>query len=428
MNPRAIGAAVRAQPERKKVEKMKAKIGALAISVLMLMVAVPAVSGGPYEEAREQYREARDAFWGAHSVWLHAKDAFVDARDAWRQNRTDPTLTANLREAVRNALLAADNMMIKRLEALRARVEATRGLSDNEKTTYEAEIDGYISWLQTKQVEIQAAENGQVLRSIAGTIRDYWANVRVRIKYIVGQILSRWVDAIVQKAEAFAGRIEAKIENMKDQGVASEIISALESWLADYNSKLALAQQKYDAANDKFAGISSEADAAQLFQEGVALIKEGNSYLKEALRALRDIISDMRNRGHTVTLTGSGTLKAWGDGSAYISGTGLVKIDAIQNSTMIVSPNANVKADVDGETLENGDVRYQGFSWAHVTGSDITVSFSGNNITLHASGTGTATLTGTGTYRTYGENRYVDGTWTATGVTATLATGATTAG
>ncbi|MDI6884160.1 MAG: hypothetical protein QMD00_03355 [Hadesarchaea archaeon] len=406
---------------------MKTKIGALAISVLMLMVAVPAVSAGPYEEAQEQYREARDAFWDAHSAWIHARDTFVDARAAWRQNRTDPTLIANLREAARNTMLAADNMMIKRLEALKARVEATRGLSDNEKTTYKTEIDGYISWLQARQAEIQAAENGQVLRSIAGTIRGYWASVRVRIKYIVGQILSRWVDAIVQKAEAFAGRIEAKIENLKDQGIDT---SALEAWLADYNSKLALAEQKYDAAKAKFSQISSVEDADELFREGVAFIKEGNSYIKDALKALRDIVSDMRNRGHTVTLSGSGTLIAQGNGSAYISGTGGVRVRAPVEGNMLVSPGAEVTTDGQGtvEVLENNWVKYQGFGSATVRGTNMVVDINGNGIDIVARGTGTVRLVGSGSYRTYGENLYVDGTWTEVGVTATLATGATTAG
>ena len=416
---------------------MKAKIGALGILALVLVAIAPAVSAtpyeaqvlpmataGPYEDALERYREARDAFWDAHSAWLSARDAFIDARHQWRQNRTAAN-RANVVEKAKTSLLKADEMMIRRLQVIRVRVEATRGLSDNKKVTIYAEIDADISWLQTKQTDIQAADNMQEIRDIATTVWNYWRNVRVRIKQIVGQILSAYVDALIQKAEAFAGRVEARIQQLKDNGVDT---SALETWLADYNSKLMLAQQKYDAAKDKFAGISSEADAAQLFREGVALIKEGNSYLKEALRALRDIISDMRNKGHTVTLTGSGTLKGWGDGSAYISGTGLVKITAIQNSTMIVSSNANVKTDVVGENLENGDVKYQGFSSARVTGSNITVNLSGNNVTLSAHGTGTATLTGTGTYRTYGENRYVDGNWTAAGVTATLATGEASAG
>jgi len=417
---------------------MKTKIGVLVVSALMLVAIVPAMSAmpnkvivpevtaGPYEEAYGKYIENLQAFQAAHNDWLGARATFLDARLGWRQNRTQANL-ANLLAKSKTALLKADNMMIKRLQVLRVRVEATRGLSDNEKVTIYAEIDADISWLQAKQAEIQAAENEQVLRSIASTIGDYWRNVRVRIKYIAGQILSAWADALVQKAEAFAGRVEARIENLKDQGVDT---SALEAWLADYNSKLALAEQKYDAAKDKFSQISSEADADQLFRDGVAFIKEGNSYLRDAFKALRDIVSDMRNRGHTVTLSGSGTLVAQGNGRAYISGTGTVDVKASIQGTMLVSPNAEVTTTGEGTktVLDNNWVQYQGYGSATVTGTDIVVAIDGNGIDIVASGTGTATLTGNGTYRTYGENRYVDGNWTAAGVTATLATGEASAG
>jgi hypothetical protein len=316
-------------------------------------------------------------------------------------------------------------MMIKRLQLLRVRVEISRGLSDDEKTAFYAEIDDYISWLQGKQAEIEAAENGRVVISISTTISNYWSDVRVRTRYIVGQILSAQVEALAQKANAFAGRIEARIQQLKDNGVDT---STLEAMLEDCNSNLTLAEQKYDAAKEKFDQISSPSNADVLYVEGVALIREGNSYIREAFNGLRDIISEIRSMGRTVTLSGSGSLVAHGSGSAYLSGTGLMDVITIQNGVMTVSSNANVDSDVAGENLENGNVRYQGFSRAKVTGTDVMTSLSGNNITLYASGTGTVVLTGTWTYRTYGENKYMSGDGAETYVRVDLATGDVSAG
>jgi len=419
-----------------KVGKMKTKIGVLVVSALMLVAIVPAVSAmpnevivpqvtaGPYEEAYGKYIDNLQAFQAAHNNWLGARATFLDARLQWRQNRTQANL-ANLVEKSKTSLLKADEMMIKRLQLLRVRVEISRGLSDEEKDAIYAEIDDNISWLQAKQAEIQAAQNGQEVRSIADTIWNHWREVRVRIKQITGQILIARVDALVQKAEAFKGRIEARIQELKDNGVDT---STLEAMLAECESNLTLAKQKYDAAENIFSQISSEADADVLFAEGVSLIRQGNVYIREVFRGLRDIISEIRSMGRTVTLSGSGSLVAHGSGSAYISGTGLVDIITIQNGVLIVSSNANVDSDVAGENLENGDVRYQGFSRAKVTGTDITMSLSGNNVTMYASGTGTAVLTGTWTYRTYGEDKYMSGASTEAEVTVNLATGDVSAG
>jgi hypothetical protein len=399
---------------------MKAKIGVLAVVALMLLVAVPAISAGPFENARDRSQTAKEVLERGYTDWLSARADFLQAKVQWKQNHTAPNLW-NLVNKAKIALLNADNVMIKQLEMLRAKVEATRGLSDNVKTAIYAEIDSNISWLQAEQTAIQNADNQQEVRSVASALENYWLNTRIEIKQIDGQILIAETDALVQKAEAFTGLVEARIQQLKDNGVDT---SALENLLANYNSKLGLAEQKYDAAKAKFSQISSVGDADQLFRDGVALIKEGNSYLRDAFGDLRDIVSDMRNGGWPVTLTGSGTLIARGSGSAYISGTGLIKIENIQNSAMTVSPNAHVKT-VGGasENLENGDVKYQGFSWTMVTGTDITTSLSGDNIVLYAHGRGTVTLTGTGTYRTYGEDRYVDGSWKTAGVTENLETG-----
>jgi hypothetical protein len=415
---------------------MKTKIGVLVVSALMLVAIVPvvsampkealvpAVTAGSYEEAYDKYIENLQAFQAAHNDWLGARATFLDARLGWRQNRTQANL-ANLVEKSKISLLKADEMMIKRLQLLRVRVKISRGLSDEEKDAIYAEIDDNISWLQAKQAEIQAAQNGQEVRSIADTIWNHWREVRVRIKQITGQILIARVDALVQKAEAFKGRIEARIQELKDNGVDT---SALEAMLAECDSNLTLANQKYDAAEEKFGQISSEADADVLFAEGVSLIRQGNVYLREVFEGLRDIVSEIRSMGRTVTLSGSGSLVARGSGSAYISGTGLVDIITIQNGVMTVSSNANVDSDVAGENLENGDVRYQGFSRAKVAGTDVTMSLSGNNITLYANGTGTVVLTGNWTYRTYGESKYMSGAGAETYVTVNLATGDVSAG
>ncbi len=389
----------------------------------MLMVVVPAVSAGPYEEARERYIGGVENFSNAYTAWINARGDFTQARWRWRHGQGN---LADVVGAAQTATLKADTMMIRRVEVLRYRVQATRGLSDNEKTGIYAEVEAHVGWLQGKQADIQGAGTMQQVRTAAAEIWTYWQQVRVRIKQIVGQILSAWIDAIVQRAEAFAGRIEARIEQLKDNGVDT---LALEAWLDDYNSKLALAEEKYDAAKDKFSEISSVEDAFRLFRDGIALIREGNSYLRDAFRALRDIVSDMRSKGHSVTLSGSGTLVAQGNGSAYISGTGGVRVRATIQGTMLVSPNSEVTTTGEGTrtVLDNNWVKYQGYGSATVRGTDIEVDINGNDIDIVARGTGTVRLVGTGSYRTFGENFYVDGTWTAVGVTATLATGATTA-
>jgi hypothetical protein len=121
-------------------------------------------------------------------------------------------------------------------------------------------------------------------------------------------------------------------------------------------------------------------------------------------------------------------LIASGSGTADLAGTGVVKVTAIENGVLTVSANVkNLKIDEVSmrDNLDSRQLTYQGFSSAMVTGTDITVNISGSNITLYAHGKGTATLTGTGWYRTYGESTYDNRDWAPAGATVTLETGVT---
>ncbi len=394
---------------------MNAKIGALAITALMLTMAVPVASAGPFEEARDRWLTARADFLDLYSEWMSARADLLRAIAGGESAATRVSLA-------KDAGFKASKVLIKGLETLKARVEATRGLDNENKELLSTELSGYISELQAKQAGIQAAENGQQVRSAIKELWDYWRSIRVRAKQITAQVIVAWADGVVQKLEAFAGRIEAKKEELKDNGVDT---SALESWLADFNSRLASAKEKVANAEDRVDEITDNTTFLDIFRAVRQYVKEGISYLKEALRSLKEIFRDIKNRGHEVTITGSGTLIAQGDGRAEITGTGTVEVKAPIQGEMQVSSNAEVTTTGEGTktTLDNGYVKYQGYGSASVTGTGITVYISGNGISIEASGTGTVKLVGTGSYSTYGENYYVDGTWTATETTATLATG-----
>jgi hypothetical protein len=393
------------------------RMAATVLVAMMLVMLVPAAGAETWKEKREIFVERRENFRETYEDWIEAKN---DLRDAIRAGAP----AAEIRAKARIVARIAYELRLSYLRCMRARVDATRGLSENDKAALLSELNGYISTIESYGENIRVAENWRAKREIVKELRDYWLGIRARVKQITAQLIVTWFRAFVERAEAFAGRIEAKIQELKDNGVDT---SALENWLEDFNSHLEIANDWLDTAqalvdNDE---LWEDIGFRDIFRAAAGHIRKALTYLRDSFRNLKDIVSEIRRQRYTITLTGSGTLVAEGSGSAYISGTGLVKITTMENAVLVVSPNAHVKAVGEGtiETLENGDVRYEGFGSARITGHDITVSLSGKNIWMRASGTGTVTLTGTGTYWTYGENVYLEGSWTEEGVTATLATG-----
>ena len=400
---------------------MKTKLAAIAVLALLMVAVAPIVNAQQFDRAMQKYHEAKNEYQGAYSEWQGARNDFNQAMSRWRGNRNNANYS-QMMNAAKEACVNAANVMLKNMEMVRARIEATLGLSDNEKNQLCAEIDGYMNEILAKQVSIQNAGDEQQIRAAAGELNRYWLQIRVRLKQMTGLIIVESAKAMVQRVEAFTARIEARIQELKDSGIDT---ASLENWLANLRSEIDHANQEIADAENKVGQITDNLTFVELFQLAQIRVREAVRYIGNSLQELKDIISEMRSNGHAVTIVGSGTLIAQGDGSVYITGTGTVQVKAPIDGNMIVSPNATVTVTGEGTqaVLGNGWKQYQGYDNAVVVGTDITVDINGNGIDIIVAGTGVVRLTGIGTYSSYGENCYVDGTWTASGIAVTLETG-----
>ena len=244
----------------------------------------------------------------------------------------------------------------------------------------------------------------------------------------ITKILNAKISGRIETAATIAYRIEKILQELNEQGKDTE---ALESWLNDIFEKINLAKQKYQRAREKYANILTLSDADSLFREGKAFLIEAKRYLKNAYQTLREIVKELRRyRTKEVTLSGNGTLIAEGDGRAYIDGDGTVELSG-ENGTLIVTDNSgDITITVTGfgnkTVIETNKWQYTGTGSAIVVGSDIIIELDGKNIHLTAEGTGSAILTGSGTYTIYKRSSdknsvCVADDWTVDGTTISLA-------
>lgn len=403
--------------------------------VSMMLAALAPTAAETWEERRETWRERREAFAErrenfreTYELWLDARSEFRSALNAWRENPT-PSNRLILTQKARAMAILAYHLRLSYLRHLRARAEATRGLLENDKDPLLSELDGYISTIESygeniRQLVQTENENREKIREAARELRDYWLSIRVRVKQITAQLIVAGFRALVERAKAFAARVEAKIEELKDNGVET---TALENWLADFNDHIELAEDWLDNAEEKVNEITDNVTFRQIFRVAIAHVRQALIYLRNAFRNLKDIVLDMRGEGHTIILMGSGTFIGEGSGTVDISlQGGVVKIwGRAENSTVIISPDAKVHEfeNYTKTVLDNGMIQYQGTGYGKVTGHDITVHIESTDMRIEAHGTGTLTATGTGWYKTFGENRYMGGDITEEGISVTLATG-----
>jgi tetratricopeptide (TPR) repeat protein len=409
------------------MELRKATCALMLVVFIMGMLPVTAAQPPKAKDKAlvEKYKKARAEYTEAVKIYKNARSDYRAAMHKFKKSKKAEDSKAALNKG-KAFLLRADTAMIMYLKMLRTKVDKSRGFDEEKKQGILKEIDGYTSWLENRQEEIDKANNLEDLKAAARSIREKWGEIRWAARRISGEILTFKIDTILSRAEALAEKVETKIPELQDQGVDTV---ELEGRLSDFHSKIELAKEKNAEAKEKFRDISSIKDANKLFREGHVLVKEANNYIREAYKDLKMIIKAYkRHTKRKVEVNGTGRLTAHGDGKAYLKGNGTITVSILEGA-MIVSKNATVETSATGNRTELGDgeMKYQGFEKATIRGEQITLRISGKGIDLVAEGTGKVRLTGKGTYTVCGykclkgEAEDKTGNWTAGGVRIIIA-------
>lgn len=393
------------------------KIGAVLVLTVFLLSMVSVANAQPLgdrnQAAIQKYNDAKTEYLKARGSYKDARQDWITARNKYIRNKNAENLE-NALEKGRDFLLKADKTLVGYLKMVRAYVKGEPSLSETERQNILNELDSYITWLEQKQPEIEGATTKRELVDIAKTVRNKWQEIKPATKRIVGQIMNAKVLSLINKAETASDKVDNAIQKLQEQGKDT---SALEARLSDFNTKIDLAKQKHQAAKEKYAKIKNVRDADRLFRQGNAFVKEANQYLRSAYKDLKEIVKELR-KYKTITVAGTGRLTAEGNGKAYIAGNGT--IDVSGSGVLTVTDNyGDMTVTVTGfgnkTEIEPNEWQYKGKGSAYVEGSDIIVVLEGQNIDLTAKGTGTATLTGRGTYETCGR-KCLESSWTAEGV------------
>lgn len=241
-----------------------------------------------YDNAKAQYLSEVNFYKTARQQLLDARSNFQNFKSADNKKAYEDQARAYLKKAI--------DVLIKRLESMKAWVSGRSALSDTDKQVTIAEIDQDISKLKAIKEGIDTATPEQ-LKAKAKEIRDYWKNHRVYVKKIIGKVWAARLNALVVKAESFSIKLDAKIQELK---AAGKDTTQLETWLADFNQKIATAKQKNELAKAKFQAISNLSEADQFFREGRKYIVDANQYIKEAHVQLVKIVKEMKKMGKTI--------------------------------------------------------------------------------------------------------------------------------
>ncbi len=241
------------------------------------------------KEARQQYTNAKQQYTREVNFYKSVKQDYVTAKSNYRQFKNADNRQV-LEDKTRSFLEKSISVLIKKLESIKNWITNRSSLEDSERKAIVSEIDEDINYLNNKLIKIKTASVEQI-KEEAKEIRSYWSNYRLKIKTITGRILAARLDYIIKKAEGISLRIKDKLSSLEN---TTKDITQLEIWVKDFDEKIRLAKEKYEAGKNQFQLINNLSSANSLFSSGNQFIREANDYIKEAYDILKKIIKEMK--------------------------------------------------------------------------------------------------------------------------------------
>ncbi|WP_135607210.1 hypothetical protein [Methanococcoides methylutens] len=279
--------------------------------------------------------------------------------------------------------------MIIRLDDLKESGDYSQEVNDT--------IDDHIAELEEIRVDVKDAETRNDLSDASKDIRNVWKDAIKDIKNSSAINVNNGLQNYLAKTNRVSERLQNEINRMEQNGQDTD---ELQKMLDDYNALIQQANEEQERA--RIAYQNGDPEAREYLGECVQTTNEANNVLRELLQEMK------QSRRGFVNMEGEGPLNAEGDGTIVLSGQLNVTINATEARLVIKDLAGDAEINITGEyELVNEDRKtdeccsfvYDDFTGdAFINGTRLTIMVRGEDIKIFAEGTGSASLSGEGSY------------------------------
>ncbi|WP_407356819.1 hypothetical protein [Methanolobus sp. WCC5] len=346
----------------------------------------------------------------------HDRDRdMVNAKEDATRKRTESMNAVARYQAARDnfAIMRSNNPNIDTEEAINATREYLNSSISYMISRLDEEDDSeYIKRLGSIREDVNAATTRKELADAAKDIRSVWNDARKDRIISAGRAIDNRMNAVIRTSETLMLRLENEIATMKENGEDTE---DLEEMLARYRELIAGAKENQERARNTY--MNGNGTVGENVREANRYIEQAGKDIRDANAILRNILTELKqHRQGVVVLSGNGTLNAEGNGTAVISGDVTIDLTITDAKLVIKDLAGDARIEVADNTeygesnVEEGNSTDNNRAFVfmnitgdvHIEGSRLTVMVRGSDIELTAEGTGTAVLSGNGTYETVG--------------------------
>lgn len=250
-------------------------------------------------KARDQYKLFKQHYLTAKEKYRTQKAKFLKAKDTYKNCKGSDSQEciekrAQIRSQAKPYLVNAADLVIKELERVKAKVEASEDLSEDEIAEIVADLDEKIQEVEDAKAVIESLDDdstNQEINEAAKTIRNAWQKAKIALKKHAGKLVNARLGNIIHRTEMLEKRFYTARDKLAERGLD---VSALDASLEEFSAHLDTAADKYLEARSIWSDANTPGEVDDAANQVKGLLKEAKDELKGAKDLLRDIVREIK--------------------------------------------------------------------------------------------------------------------------------------
>jgi len=255
-----------------------------------------------FEHARERLEQAKEHFEQAKEEQHKQREKVLELNKQVKRcnsEKKDCTeLKTELRLGVKNHLAKSVNVVQRSLEKLTSTVDKMEDLPADEKEHALSMISDLQNKLDAQKATIDtftANTTQEEIRAAIKDLKDLNQEVHKLQRRLVGLLVEAKLNVLVEKHAELHDQMQARIDALAAEG---KDVSKLKEILAEFDAKVEVLKQDYEAAKQQWMKADSAADFDQFnrdLREAQHTVRED---LQETKQILRKFLAEYRQINH----------------------------------------------------------------------------------------------------------------------------------
>ena len=249
--------------------------------------------------ARERYNTAKGHYESARERYLNQKDRFNNAKESYASCKGNASEDCNekrtdVKSLAKPHLLNAADLVITELERVKAKIESSETISEDEIAEMISDIEDKISEIQSAKETIESIDEtstNEEINEASRNIRASWEYSKMVLKKNLARMANAQLGNIIHRTEVLEKRLYDTRDRLEAQG---RDVSIMDAMLDEFSQDLDRASEKYLEAKSIWSRANTPGEVDQAARQAQELLKEATAALNDARDSLRDVVRSIK--------------------------------------------------------------------------------------------------------------------------------------